>query len=102
MAWRHWYRLPLPRYTKVGAVGESYFEMHLYNMGVLGGLSLSHSLSHRNLGLWLLNCSFAVSYLTLPFVRARCRKMRACSPTTVRSEYLYGAFTVTPGSPRKP
>ena len=54
ITWRHWYRSPLPRYTMVGAVGESYFELHLYYMGVLGGLSLSLTLSH--IAIWGSGC----------------------------------------------
>ena len=73
MTWRHWSRSPLPRYAMVRAVGGLYSGMYLYNMWVLGGLSHTHiSHTHLNLGLWLLNFSFVVSYLTLPFVRARC------------------------------
>ena len=48
--WRRGSRSPLPRYTRMQADCGLYFELHLYNMGFLGGLSHTHTNTHIAIG----------------------------------------------------
>ena len=92
--WRHGSRPPLPRYTRVQAVCGLYFELLLYNMGVLPPLSLSHP---SQFGALVPKLNFLSALLARSNATALgAHQESASSPTTGRKGYVCGALLSPP------